>query len=152
MNKTTLETTYLIGVHTRTSNENHQAAKDIPALWQRFMGEDIASQLPQKIGQDIICAYTEYEGDHSQPYTAVVGYKVPNLDNIPKGLKGITIEGGQYEKFLAKGNLKGEALWEIWNTIWTKDIDRSYQVDFEVYGERAYPIENGEADVYISLK
>lgn len=32
----------IIGISVRTTNENDQAAKDIPALWKRFISEGIA--------------------------------------------------------------------------------------------------------------
>ena len=152
MKNVTIESVYVIEVFTKTTNQNRQAAKDIPALWQRFMKEETGLKLTNKIDNEIICAYLEYEGDHMAPYTCVVGYKVPNLENIPKGMKGITIPGGNYSKFLAKGDLTGKALWDVWMSIWTSDLDRTYHVDFELYGDKTYPIENGEADVFIGVK
>lgn len=152
MKKVSLDTTHVIGIFTKTSNQDQQAAKDIPALWQRFMKEGTGAKVSNRIGDEIICAYLEYEGDHMAPYTCLIGYKVPNLDTIPEGLKGITIPTGSYNKFLAKGDLTGSALWETWNGIWKEDLDRTYAVDFELYGEKAYPIDNGEADVYIGVK
>ena len=152
MKKVNLDTVHVIGVFTKTSNQDQQAAKDIPALWQRFMKEETGLKVSNRIGEEIICAYFEYEGDHMAPYTCLVGYKVPNLDEIPEGMKGITIPGGKYSKFLAKGDLTGSALWETWNAIWKEDLDRTFAVDFELYGEKAYPINNGEADVYIGVK
>ena len=96
--------------------------------------------------------YHDYEGDHMAPYTCIVGYKVPDLDNIPNGMKGITIPGGAYKKYLAKGDLTGKALWDVWTNIWKENLDRTYHIDFELYGEKAYPIDNGEANVYIGIK
>ncbi len=151
MKNVALESFHVIGVFTQTTNENQQAAKDIPALWQRFMQEETGIKVKNRIGDEIVCAYLEYEGDHMSPYTCLVGYKVPNLDHIPEGLKGITIPAGGYQKFLAKGDLTGKALWDVWMGIWQTDLDRTYKVDFELYGDRAYPINNGEADVYIGV-
>lgn len=152
MKNVALESFHVIGVFTKTTNQDQQAAKDIPALWQRFMQEETGLKVANKIGDEIVCAYLEYEGDHMAPYTCLVGYKVPNLDMIPEGMKGITVPAGDYSKFLAKGDLTGKALWDVWMGIWKADLDRTYHIDFELYGEKAYPIENGEADVFIGVK
>lgn len=152
MKNVVLDSFHVVGVFTKTSNQNQQAAKDIPALWQKFMQNETGLKVTNKIDNEIVCAYLEYEGDHMAPYTCLVGYKVPNLDVIPEGMKGITIPTGNYNKFLAKGDLTGKALWDVWTNIWKADIDRTYQVDFELYGDRAYPIENGEADVFVGIQ
>jgi len=142
----------MVGVFTKTVNAPGRAEKDIPALWQRFMEEDVKGQIKNAVSEEVLCAYTEYESDHLHPYTTVVGLKVENLDNIPEGMKGITIKGGEYAKFLAKGDLKGPAVIKTWMDIWKSGVDRTYQTDFEVYGERSYPLDNGEADIYIAVK
>ncbi len=152
MSKTKLDEFHVVGVYTKTCNRDQQAAKDIPELWQKFMREDTGQKVLNRLSDDIICAYLEYEGDHMEPYTCLVGYKVPDLKNIPNGMKGITVPSSDYKKYLAKGDLTGKALWEVWTEIWKADIDRTFQVDFELYGNKAYPIENGEADVFIGVK
>lgn len=152
MSKTKLNSFHVVGVFTRTSNVDQQAAKDIPALWQKFMNEDTGIKISNRLSDDIVCAYLEYDGDHMAPYTCLVGYKVPNLDHIPNGMKGITVPSGNYQQYVAKGDLTGAALWEAWMQIWEADIDRSYKVDFELYTEKSYPTEKGEADIFIGLK
>lgn len=151
MKNVVLEAFHVVGVFTRTTNQNQQAAKDIPALWQRFMQEETGLKVSNRVDDEIVCAYLEYEGDHMSPYTCLVGYKVPNLDNIPEGLKGVTIPSGNYSRFLAKGDLTGKALWEAWLGIWKTPLDRTFEIDFELYTDKAYPIENGEADIFIGI-
>ena len=46
-----LDSFKLVGISIRISNQENRAARDIPALWQRFMGENIASKIPNKIGE-----------------------------------------------------------------------------------------------------
>ena len=152
MNYNTLDAFYLIGIEIRTSNKNDQSATDIPKLWNRFMEEGTIEKIPNKVSGDIYCVYTDYEGDYTQPYTTIIGCKVSNLDNLPFGFRGIAINKNQYKKFMATGNLKDNVIWKEWLKIWNSDIDRSYDTDFEVYGEKAQNPENVEVDIFVSVK
>jgi len=57
----------------RTTNQNGQAAQDLGQLWGKFMSEGIAEKIPNKIEQSIFSIYTNYEGDHTQPYDTIFG-------------------------------------------------------------------------------
>lgn len=150
--KTTIEKFYVIGISVRTTNEGGQAAKDIPQLWDRFVSEDIESKIPNKASTDLYGIYTEYEGDFTQPYTTIVGYKVNSLDNVPDGLIGLTIETANYEKFTAKGKLSDDIVFNKWTEIWKSNLDRAYVTDFEVYGEKSCEMDNTEVDIFIAVK
>ncbi|MFK7771221.1 MAG: GyrI-like domain-containing protein [Saprospiraceae bacterium] len=145
------ETFHIIGIDTRTSNQEGKAAQDIPALWNRFLSQNLMEQVPNKVGAEIFCIYTEYEGDHNLPYTALLGCKVDNLDNVPEGMRGMTFTTQKLEKFTTKGNLQQGAVWQKWLKIWEEQLDRTYSFDFEVYGEKAQNPEAAEVDIYISV-
>ena len=53
----------IIGISVRTTNENGQSSKDIPFLWNKFFEENILEQIPNKIGKDIYCVYTDFRKD-----------------------------------------------------------------------------------------
>lgn len=150
--KTTIEKFYIIGISVRTTNEGGHAANDIPQLWNRFMSEDIASKIPNKASNDVYGIYTEYEGDFTQPYTTVIGCKVDNLDNIPSGLIGLTIETCNYEKFTAEGKLSDDIVLKKWMEIWKSNMDRAYLSDFEIYGKKSMDMEHAEVDIFIAVK
>lgn len=152
MEKQQLDAFQIVGISTRTSNANGQAKKDIGELWQRFMTEKVIDQLPAAIDPTIYGVYTDYEGDHTQPYTLILGYKVSSIDNIPNGMVSKKVDQATYLKFTAKGNLMGEAIIGKWLEIWEMDLDRKYTADFEVYGEKAVDPSNGEADIYIAVR
>ncbi len=141
----------IIGISVRTSN-NGQADKDIPALWKRFMEAGISKKIVDKIDEAIFCAYTEYEGDHTKPYTTVIGHKVENLNSIPDGMKGVSIEHSNYAKFVARGNLMEGAVINTWFNIWKTKLDRTYKTDFEVYGEKAQNPKDGEVEIFVGVK
>ena len=142
----------IIGISVRTTNENEQSAKDIPALWNTFLSEEILSKIPNKISNDIVCVYTDYEKDHTKPYTTILGAIVDNLDGVPEGMTGKTIEGTNYEKFTAKGNLAEGIVIKEWIKIWNSDLERIFTSDFEIYGEKAQNPENAEVDIFIAIK
>lgn len=143
---------YVIGIAVRTTNENMQAATDIPALWNTFMTEGIAGKIPNKTGEELYCVYTEYELDYTKPYTTVLGCAVQDLSEIPEGMKGIEIAGGDYRQFTATGNMNDHIVYNEWVKIWDSGISRAYTTDFEVYGEKAQDPENAEVPIYIALK
>jgi predicted transcriptional regulator YdeE len=142
----------IIGISVRTTNENEQSAKDIPALWNKLLSEEILNKIPNKISKDIVCVYTDYEKDHTKPYTTILGAIVANLDAVPEGMTGKTIEGINYEKFTAKGNLAKGVVIKEWIKIWNSDLDRIFTSDFEIYGEKAKDPENAEVDIFIAIK
>ncbi|KIO50674.1 GyrI-like domain-containing protein [Flavobacterium hibernum] len=141
----------IIGISIRTTNENEQSGKDIPALWDRFISEGIAEKIPNKINHSIYSVYTDYEKDHTKPYTTILGCAVESLDLIPEEMVGITIETAYYEKFIAKGNLNDGIVINEWIKIWNSDLNRSFTSDFEIYGEKAQNPENAEVDIFIAI-
>lgn len=142
----------VIGISIRTTNENGQSEQDIPALWNKFMTEGIAEKIPNKIDNALYCIYTEYEKDHTKPYTTILGCLVSSLDFVPEAMIGKTIEKATYEKFVAKGNLDEGIVFNEWMQIWNSDLDRSFTADFEIYGEKTQNPENAEVDIFIAIK
>jgi len=142
----------VIGISVRTTNENGQSGKDIPALWSQFMSEEIQSKIPNKVSEDLFCIYTDYEKDHTKPYTTILGCKVENLDVVPENMIGKTIESANYKELIAKGNLSEGIVFNKWLEIWNSDLDRSFTADFEVYGEKTQNPEKAEVAIYIALQ
>ncbi|WP_347217722.1 GyrI-like domain-containing protein [Chryseobacterium sp.] len=152
MNNVKVEPFKVIGITVRTMNENEQAAKDIPVLWEKFMKENVLNTIPNKIDNTIYSIYTEYEKDHTKPYTTLLGCKVENLDHIPEGMTGKSFDGGDYVKFTAKGNLAEGLVINEWFKIWNMDLERTFTADFEIYGEKAQNPSDAEVDILIAVK
>tara|TARA_R110002050_G_scaffold179118_3_gene312369 strand:- start:3147 stop:3605 length:459 start_codon:yes stop_codon:yes gene_type:complete len=142
----------IVGITVRTTNENGKAAKDIPKLWDKFMKEDVRNKVINKVDESIYALYTDYESDHTQPYTTLIGYSVKNLDNIHEDLTVKMIPATTYAKYIAKGDLTKDAVYNEWLKIWDTDLERAYTADLEIYGEKAADPKNGEAEIYIALK
>ena len=140
----------IIGISVRTNNND--GGQNIRNLWAKFMDEGIFEKIPNKNSYDIYGIYTDYESDHTGDYTAIVGCHVSTLNEIPAGMVGKTIPASNYEIFIAKGKMP-ECIYEKWMDIWeNKELERTYLIDFEVYGAKFQnPIE-AEVDIFISVK
>ena len=151
MNNTNIPQFNVIGIAVRTTNENGQSVKDLGSLWGKFMTENIADKIPNKADPSLYCIYTDYEKDFTKPYTALIGCKVENLNEIPEGLTGKSIPSSEYAKFTAKGKDMQKMVGDAWYTIWNTDLARKYTADFEVYSEKSYQPEEAEVDIYVSV-
>jgi predicted transcriptional regulator YdeE len=152
MNTLNIQPFNVIGISIRTTNENGQSGKDIPALWSKFMSERIIEKIPNKIDNSIYCIYTDYEKDHTKPYTTILGCQTENLDAIPHGMVGRTFKGGNYSKHVAKGNILQGMIFNAWIKIWNSDLQRAFTADFEIYSEKAQNPENAEVDIFVAIK
>ncbi len=150
MEKNQLALFDIIGIAVRTTNENGQAGKDIEALWERFMAEKVQEKIPNKIDNDIYGIYTDYESDHTKPYTAILGCKVHNLSEVPEGFVSKKLGGGNFVKFEATGDLRQGIVYQKWLDIWEMDLDRTYSADFEIYGKQAQNPSSATVEIHIA--
>lgn len=142
----------ITGICIRTTNENNAAANAIPRLWQKFLSENTMAQIPGKTGNEIYCVYTEYEKDHTRPYTTLLGCRVEKNAPVPDGFKKITINPGNYSVFTAKGKLDAGIVYAAWTEIWNVAADRIYTTDFEVYGAKAADPASAEVDIFVATE
>lgn len=152
MKTTRMNSFNVIGIKVRTTNENMQAAKDIPALWKQFMSENIQEKIPNKETNDVYAIYTNYESDYTGAYDIIIGCKSYSLDEVPENMVALEIPGKLYEEFKAEGKLNDNIVYNKWVQIWNTDLNRDYKVDFEVYPENVIPTESTEVPIYISIK
>ena len=142
----------IIGISVRTTNENNQAARDIANLWGKFINDKILEAIPNKIDNTIYSIYTDYESDHTKPYTTILGCRVDNLNDIPNEMIGKAFDGGNYVKLSAKGDLIKGLIINKWIEIWKMNINRAFTADFEVFGEKAQNPSDAEIDFLIAVK
>ena len=143
----------LIGISTRTTNKNNQAATELQKLWGDFFAENILERIPNKQSNEIYAIYTDYKSDFTDEYTTIIGVPVSSLNDIPEGLIGREFEAQNFQTFTAKGKMP-DAVVETWMDIWKRDkeLNRSYTYDLEIYGERSQDKNNPEVDIYIAVK
>ncbi len=152
MIKTKLNPFWVIGVSVRTTKKNEKFAKDIPALWDTFTADETMHKIPNKLEDTIYAIYTDYESDHTEAYTMILGCRVENLDAIPEGMTGVQVQKSTYSRFTAKGDITQGVIYDKWVNIWETDLDRTYSTDFEVYGEEAKNPKDAEVDIFIAIK
>jgi predicted transcriptional regulator YdeE len=152
MENQTIAAFNIIGIAVRTTNENGQSSKDIPGLWEQFMTNGLFQKIPNRISDDVYCMYTDYEKDHTKPYTTIIGCKVASLDNLPEGMIGKHIGDSKYSKQMAKGNIMEGMVFNEWLKIWNSDLPRIFTVDFEIYGAKAAHPNNAEVDIFVAVK
>ena len=143
----------VIGISIRTTNANSQSQQDLGKLWGHFFAENIIEKIPNKISSNILCIYTDYESDFSGEYTTIIGVPVSTLDELPSELIGREFEAGNFEKFVAKGEMTS-AVVNTWIDIWQhdKELNRMYSYDFEVYGENSNKGEQSEVEIFVAVK
>ena len=122
----------IAGVTIRTENAGGKAKRDIGALWQQFMQQQVLQTIPNRYNDDIYCMYTEYELDANAPYTVILGCRVNSLEGLPEGITGKAIAAASYMLFKPVGSLP-DSIISAWVHIWQSDINRAYEADFDVY-------------------
>lgn len=148
---THMETTkkqFFIGIPIRTSNALF--LQEAPALWDKFYKENVSEKIPNRLNQNLIALYTDYESDYTKPYTYLLGCLVSSLDKIPDGMRGIEIPASPYTVFDVKGEFP-ESMMDAWKNIWSSSMKRSYTIDYEVYPSNFNPQGKPEIKIYIAL-
>ncbi|MEO9257599.1 MAG: GyrI-like domain-containing protein [Crocinitomicaceae bacterium] len=143
----------IIGISVRTTNKDNQASKDLGELWGRFYAENLLEKIPNKASNAVLSIYTDYKSDYTDEYTTFIGVPVTTLDEIPQGLTGREFEADNFQKFVAKGEMP-QAVVNTWVNIWQNDknLNRKYNYDFDVYGEKSQNGENSEVEIFIGVK
>lgn len=143
----------LIGISVRTTNQNNQVQEDLGKLWGQFMSENIHEKIPNKISNDILAIYTDYQSNHTEDYTTVIGVPVSTLNEIPNGMIGREFLSENFKKFVAKGEMP-KAVVNTWTEIWAQDetLNRKYTYDFELYGENCNKGSDSEVEIFVAVK
>ncbi|NGX40021.1 MAG: hypothetical protein KR126chlam1_01361 [Chlamydiae bacterium] len=141
----------IVGISTRTTNENNQAQRDIYRLLERFHTSGVIQEIPNKKTADIICLYTDYESDFTAPYTYIAGFSALPTETLPKGLVSAHVPASRYALFHLSGKYP-DILIQAWLWVWQSELERTYTGDFEVYPKEFHPVSNPVFDLYVSIK
>ena len=141
----------IMGIECRTSNDPNGGPYDIPRHWGKFYSEDILNKIPNKVSDNVMALYCDYEGDWTKPYNFVIGCEVTSKDMIPEGMVAKELPASTYAVYRIEGEYPKNLI-ETWNQIWHSDLKRLYTGDFEVYGERFYQPDSKEMNVFIAIE
>lgn len=135
----------------KTSNLNGKSGIDISKHWEQFEKDKIFPKIPNRINNEIVAVYFDYDGDYSEPFSYMIGCEVMDGTDAPQGMRKITIPKSKYKKIVARGKIP-DCIGEVWQLIWGAKIERSYTCDFEVYGEKSQNWEDAEVEVFIAVE
>jgi predicted transcriptional regulator YdeE len=141
---------FVAGISVRTINKDGHADKDIGGLWQKFTQENLAEKLEDKEGSELYCVYTDYEGDHTNYYTAILGCKVSSIEYLPEGFTGKAIPASSYQIYTPEGKFPANIA-ATWQHIWATAEGRLYTADFDVYDVAGKSFEDIQSKVYVAV-
>ncbi len=150
----------LIGLKTRTCNADEfkpETAK-LGAIVGRYWQEKIAEKIPNRKNPGItLVGYFNYASDEYGEYDYLMGEQVTSLDEIPEGLTGLVVPAGQYLRITSATGKIPQIIAETWQQVWQATINkelggqRKYQVDFEIYDQRASNPAAAVFDIYLGI-
>lgn len=144
----------VIGVPVRTSDKFGKVVVDVGLTWLQFELQGMYDKIPNKTSDNMHVVYTDHEPKFMGDFTAIIGCAVSSFDEIPQGMVGKEVPGGNYEKYSVHGRAT-EVVSGKHKEIWKKDeeTERMHSTDFDVYNG-GYPINLGDVnvDIYINEK
>lgn len=150
MKTQTLPGFFVAGLSARTNNVHESSGiGKIAEIWGKFMQSNTGGSLTGKIGDEVYAVYSDYESDHSGDYTFLLGFKVSLLNDLPLGITGVEIPGGDYAVVTSAEGPPQQVVPATWFEIWNdKELEevRSYKADFERYGNQA------QVDIYLGIR
>jgi predicted transcriptional regulator YdeE len=157
--KTTLpEPIYVAGYMIRTSNAKEMGGNgEIGKLWGRFMQQNLAAQIPNRIGQTLIVVYSDYASDEKGEYNYLLGAPVTTVDGLPAGLSFRRIPAGQFAVFTTAQGPVAQVLEATWKQIWMSTPSqlggqRAFVADYEIYDQRSSDPNNAQVEVHVGLR
>lgn len=147
-----LEGFKIIGVPVKTSRKFGKVVIDVGLTWLRFELAESYYKIPNKISDNMYVVYIDREEKFDGDFTAIVCCAVSSFDEMPDGMVGREIDGGQYRKYVTHGRAI-EAIASKWKEIWEEDNKnlKTHSTDFEIY-KGGYPLNLGEVDVEIYVR
>ena len=147
----------VIGIEARTTNAKEATAEGIIGKqWQKFLGEGVLDQIPDRMDRNVYAVYSDFASDHHGEYSLLIGAKVKDGTAPPTDMVAKRIGAGQYGVFTSdKGPFAKVVPW-LWQKIFRLEdagtLKRAYQTDFELYDQRAQDPQNGQLDIYVGMK
>ncbi len=145
----------VVGITLRTTNKEAFETGTIQKLWQQFFTQQIFDTIPNKINNDIIALYYDFESDKDGQYTLLLGTKVSSIDLIPTGLSAQHVPAENRKIFTSEQGPIIDVVIKLWQNIWNledqKKLHRAYQFDYELYDQRSHNPEQAQVAIHIGL-
>ncbi len=138
------------GLSAKTDCDPNALSSSLGHLWQQFNVQNIVGQLPERIGNQIYCVYTDYCDEDPIPNNIILGGRVGSPEDVPKHLSTVEVPAGTYAVIHAEGHLPF-ATRDAWESIDGESMDRSFRTDFEIYDARSLAPGKAEVEICIGL-
>jgi predicted transcriptional regulator YdeE len=148
----------VVGIAGRTNNAKEMTPEGIIGkLWGRLMQDNLLEQIPSRADGNIIAVYTDYASDHHGDYTYILGAKVTQESETPRGTVAARVVTGKYAGFVSERGPASAVVPEIWQKIngLPKNVpggDRTYRSDFELYDQRARNPQDAIVEVFVGIR
>ena len=141
----------VVGIPLRTSNDT--AMQEIGVHWQKFYATGVLGNISDKANDSVVALYTDYESDHTKPYTLILGARVNHAAgapaDMPEDMIAKKIPAAKYAVFPVTGEMPA-AIPETWMRIWNTELDRTYVGDFELYENQ--PSGEMAVSIYVGVR
>jgi predicted transcriptional regulator YdeE len=148
---------YVAGILVRTKNAAEANGQGkIGPLWQRFMQQNLARQIPHRADAAFTVVYCNYASDEKGDYDYLLGARVNSVEHLPAGMSWRQVEPATYAIFLTeKGPMPG-VLQAEWARIWQMtpaDLGgrRAFRTDYEIYDQRSANPHDPQIEIHIGL-
>lgn len=151
-------TFYVAGYSVRTNNADETSGRGkIGRLWQRFIQENLAATIPDRIDHDLIAVYSDYASDENGDYTYLLGARVSSIDHLGTGMAVRKVIAAPYAVLTTRAGPLVEVLQARWGTIWKATAAelggrRAFATDYELYDQRSADPQRAQVEIHISLK
>jgi predicted transcriptional regulator YdeE len=148
---------YVAGFLARTNNAAEASGESkIGPLWQRFMQENLAAQIPNRADMAFTAVYSNYASDENGAYDYLLGARVTSVDHLPTGMSWRKIELGTYAVILTDRGQMPSVLQAAWDRIWHMSPGelggkRAFVSDYEIYDQRTRNPQNAQVEIHIGL-
>ena len=155
--QTLTEPIYVAGFQVRTNNAREAAGTgEIGKLWGRFMQQNLAAQIPNRVGQTLMVVYSDYASDEKGDYNYLLGAPVSSVDALPAGLTYRRIPPGSYAVVTTEKGDVTQVVPAAWQHIWAMTPEelggrRAFTEDYEVYDQRSADPKNAQVEIHLSL-
>lgn len=134
----------------KTTNANGRSSHDCGKLWSEFEAADMVSKIKNRLTDDVIAVYHQYEGNQMQSFSYFIGCKISPDDEASEELDYLTITEGVYQKISVSGKMP-DCMTNAWKEIHDSDIKRAFTADFEIYGPKSQNWDNAEIEIMLSV-
>jgi predicted transcriptional regulator YdeE len=148
---------YVAGWQVRTNNADEMGGNGkIEPLWQRFMHENLATQIPHRADGALVVVYSNYASDEKGDYDYLLGARVSSAENLPAGMTWRKVQPGTYAVILTdKGQMPG-VLQAAWARIWKMTPTelggkRAFVTDYEIYDQRSGNPESAQVEIHVGV-